>query len=298
MGERQARAARHVRARARAARSSQTARPAIAPGREAARRALRVRPARAPPRPDRARLRALAPPCRLGSRASARRRPARGPRARPARRAGDRPPDRSVRARSASARTQRCSRSAAGGRHRRRDVRTAIARELDGRSVRHLSASRRDRAAFLVAHRPRRTTPSRWRASSSRRRRASASGVGRPGVGNAGSAAACSRRARRSTPSRPGRVVPRPRLARAAARASPSAALEAFVARVLGPAAGNAWLLESLAALLDSRLPLERGRRPARRPPAHAPVPHGAAAQADRDGTRTSRSSGWSSGSQ
>jgi purine catabolism regulator len=32
----------------------------------------------------------------------------------------------------------------------------------------------------------------------------------------------------------------------------PSAALEAFVARVLGPAAGNAWLLESLAALLDS----------------------------------------------
>ena len=32
----------------------------------------------------------------------------------------------------------------------------------------------------------------------------------------------------------------------------PNAALEAFVARVLGPAAGNAWLLESLAALLDS----------------------------------------------
>jgi purine catabolism regulator len=32
----------------------------------------------------------------------------------------------------------------------------------------------------------------------------------------------------------------------------PGAALEAFVARVLGPAADNTWLLESLAALLDS----------------------------------------------
>ncbi|MDQ3067118.1 MAG: helix-turn-helix domain-containing protein, partial [Actinomycetota bacterium] len=32
----------------------------------------------------------------------------------------------------------------------------------------------------------------------------------------------------------------------------PGATLEAFVARVLGPAAGNSWLLESLAALLDT----------------------------------------------
>ena len=32
----------------------------------------------------------------------------------------------------------------------------------------------------------------------------------------------------------------------------PSAALEAFVARVLGPSVANAWLLESLTALLDS----------------------------------------------
>ncbi|MGH3072868.1 MAG: PucR family transcriptional regulator, partial [Gaiellaceae bacterium] len=32
----------------------------------------------------------------------------------------------------------------------------------------------------------------------------------------------------------------------------PGAALEAFVARVLGPASTNAWLLESLAALLDT----------------------------------------------
>ena len=32
----------------------------------------------------------------------------------------------------------------------------------------------------------------------------------------------------------------------------PTASLAAFVDRVLGPAAGNAWLLESLAALLDT----------------------------------------------
>ena len=62
----------------------------------------------------------------------------------------------------------------------------------------------------------------------------------------------------------------------------PDAALEAFVARVLGPAAGERLAARVARGAARHRLPLERGRRPARRPPAHAPLPDGAAAQADR----------------
>ena len=62
----------------------------------------------------------------------------------------------------------------------------------------------------------------------------------------------------------------------------PGAALEAFVARVLGPASGERLAARVARGAARQRLPLERGGRPARRPPAHAPLPDGPAAQADR----------------
>ena len=71
---------------------------------------------------------------------------------------------------------------AVGTRPAGRDVRTAIARELDSRSVRYLSASRRDRAASSSPP-TERTTPWRWHASSSKQLRYPRGG--RPaGVGN------------------------------------------------------------------------------------------------------------------
>ena len=76
----------------------------------------------------------------------------------------------------------------------------------------------------------------------------------------------------------------------------PSAALEAFVARVLGPAATQLVADRVAHRAARQRLPLERGGRPPRRPSAHAPLPDGAAAQADGPPSRRSRRSGWSSG--
>ena len=130
------------------------------------------------------------------------------------------------------------------------DVRTTIARELDSRSVRHLSASRRDRAAFLVA------TDREDDALALARELVDAApgirvGVGRPAAGTGLGRSLLEARAALDAVT--GSVASYHDLGSLELLLSlPSAALEAFVARVLGPAAGNAWLLESLAALLDS----------------------------------------------
>ncbi len=129
-------------------------------------------------------------------------------------------------------------------------LRLSVSRELDRRAVRYLSTARREKAAFLVE------------AASEEAVLALARRIvdGEPGA--------------RVSIGRPahGRALGRSLLeARAALDAStlavasyhdlgslelllnlPDAALDAFVDRVLGEAADNAWLVESLTALLDS----------------------------------------------
>jgi PucR family transcriptional regulator, purine catabolism regulatory protein len=130
------------------------------------------------------------------------------------------------------------------------DVRAAVARELGARSVRYLSASRRDRAAFLVA------TDREDDALALARDLVEAApgiriGVGRPGSGTGLGRSLLEARAALDAVTSP--VASYHDLGSLELLLSlPSAALEAFVARVLGPAAANAWLLESLTALLDS----------------------------------------------
>ncbi len=130
------------------------------------------------------------------------------------------------------------------------DVRTTIARELGSRSVRHLSASRRDRAAFLVA------TDREDEALALARELVEAAPGIRVGVGRPSSGTGLGRsliEARAALDAVTGSVASYHDLGSLELLLSlPSAALEAFVARVLGPAAANTWLLESLAALLDS----------------------------------------------
>ncbi len=129
-------------------------------------------------------------------------------------------------------------------------LRLGLARQLDRHTTRYLSTARRGRAAFLVQ------TDGEDGAISLARRLVEAEGqvrigVGRPARGRALGRSLLEARAALDTA--------------AAAVASyrdlgslelllglPDAALEAFVDRVLGPAATNAWLVESLSALLES----------------------------------------------
>jgi purine catabolism regulator len=129
-------------------------------------------------------------------------------------------------------------------------VRAGAARELDRRAIRYLSTARRDRAAFLVevADEEAALTLAGQLIEIDSGARV---GVGRPAQGRA-----------------LGRSLLEARAALGAATANvvsyrdlgslelllslPDAALEAFVDRVLGPAASNTWLTESLAALLES----------------------------------------------
>jgi purine catabolism regulator len=130
------------------------------------------------------------------------------------------------------------------------DVRTAVAAALDGRGARYLSAPRRDRAAFLVA------AEEEEGALALARELVDAVpgtrvGVGRPATGSALGASLLEARAALDAVAAP--VASYRDLGSLELLLNlPGAALEAFVARVLGPAAGNAWLLESLTALLDS----------------------------------------------
>jgi purine catabolism regulator len=129
-------------------------------------------------------------------------------------------------------------------------VRAAVARELDRRAARYLSTVRRDRAAFLVeiADEPAALALARKLVEVEPGARV---GVGRPAQGRA-----------------LGRSLLEARAALDAAGADvvsyhdlgslelllrlPEGALEAFVDRVLGDAARNDWLMESLSALLEA----------------------------------------------
>jgi sugar diacid utilization regulator len=130
------------------------------------------------------------------------------------------------------------------------DVRAATARVLDARGARHLSAARRERAAFLVA------TGLEEDALAIAREVVDASpgtriGVGRPSSGSGLGRSLLEARAALDTVAGP--VASYHDLGSLELLLSlPGATLEAFVARVLGPASTNTWLLESLTALLET----------------------------------------------
>jgi purine catabolism regulator len=130
------------------------------------------------------------------------------------------------------------------------DLRAAAARELDARGCRYLSASRRDRASFLVA------TESEEETLAIAQALVAAAPGTRVGIGRPASGVGLGRsllEARAALDAVAGPVASYHDLGALELLLSlPGAALEAFVARVLGPAATSSWLLESLAALLDS----------------------------------------------
>jgi purine catabolism regulator len=130
------------------------------------------------------------------------------------------------------------------------ELRAAAASALDARGARYLSASRRDRAAFLVA------TDDEEEALAIARELVDTTLGTRVGVGRPAAGAALGRsllEARAALDAVAGPVASYHDLGSLELLLSlPSATLEAFVARVLGPAATNTWLLESLTALLDS----------------------------------------------
>jgi purine catabolism regulator len=129
-------------------------------------------------------------------------------------------------------------------------LRVGVARELDRHAVRYLSAARRGRASFLVE-------ASSEEAALALARKVVASepgvrvGVGRPLNGRAIGRSLLEARAALDAASTA--VASYRDLGSLELLLSlPDAALEAFVDRVLGQTAQNAWLVESLSALLDS----------------------------------------------
>jgi purine catabolism regulator len=129
-------------------------------------------------------------------------------------------------------------------------VRSAAAAALETRGARFLSTSRRDRAAFLVA------TASEADALALAEEVVAASPGTRVGLGRPESGAALGRsllEARAALDAVAGPIASYHDLGSLELLLSlPGAALEAFVARVLGPAAANERLVESLTALLES----------------------------------------------
>ncbi len=130
------------------------------------------------------------------------------------------------------------------------ELRAAASRELDARGAVYLSAARRDRAAFLVA------TAEEAEALAIGAALVAALpgtrvGVGRPATGRGLGRSLLEARAALDAVDAP--VASYHDLGALELLLSlPPASLEAFVARVLGPASDNGWLLESLSALLDS----------------------------------------------
>lgn len=129
-------------------------------------------------------------------------------------------------------------------------TRTAVARELEAHGSAHLSTARRDRAGFLVA------VESEAEALALAEAVAAVVaglrvGVGRPAVGRALGRSLLEARA--ALDAGHGTVASYRDLGSLELLLSlPGAALEAFVDRVLGTASTNAWLVDSLTALLDS----------------------------------------------
>jgi PucR family transcriptional regulator, purine catabolism regulatory protein len=129
-------------------------------------------------------------------------------------------------------------------------LREEVARELDSHGVPYLSTAHRDRASFLVeaseedailalAHRIVAAEPQ------------ARVGVGRPARGRA--LARSLLEARAALDAGAGEVASYKDLGSLELLLTlPDAALEAFIDRVLGPAAGNGWLVGSLTALLET----------------------------------------------
>ena len=129
-------------------------------------------------------------------------------------------------------------------------LRAAAAQELDARGHRYLSAARRDRAAFLVATAREEDALAIAQALVDSTAGARV-GVGRPASGRGLGHSLLEARTALDAVAAP--VASYHDLGSLELLLSlPTASLEAFVARVLGPASTNAWLLESLAALLDT----------------------------------------------
>lgn len=129
-------------------------------------------------------------------------------------------------------------------------IRREVAEELDRRRVRYLSTARRDRATFLVeaVNEDEVLVLAESIAKAGPHARV---GVGRPAQGRALGRSLLEARA--ALDSTGGDVASYRDLGALELLLSlPDAALEAFVDRVLGQAAGSERLLESLAALLDS----------------------------------------------
>jgi purine catabolism regulator len=129
-------------------------------------------------------------------------------------------------------------------------TRLAVAAALDAREARYLSAARRDRAAFLLV------TDDEDETLAVAAEVADAApgirvGVGRPSAGRALGRSLLEARA--ALDANAGPVASYRDLGSLELLLGlPSASLEAFVHRVLGPASGNAGLVESLTALLDA----------------------------------------------
>jgi len=129
-------------------------------------------------------------------------------------------------------------------------LRATLARVLDRRAVGYLSTVRRGRAAFLIE------SASEDEALALAHTLVAAEpsvrvGVGRPAQGRALGRSLLEARAALDAASAP--VASYQDLGSLELMLSlPNAALEAYVDRVLGPAAQNAWLLDSLSALLDT----------------------------------------------
>ncbi|HEY3070295.1 MAG TPA: PucR family transcriptional regulator ligand-binding domain-containing protein [Gaiellaceae bacterium] len=129
-------------------------------------------------------------------------------------------------------------------------LREQVAEELERQNVPFLSAARRDRAAFLVG------ATGEQEVLGIARRLVEAEPLARVGVGRPAQGSALGRslvEARAALDAGTGDVSSYRDLGSLELLLSlPDAALEAFVDRVLGPAADNDWLVESLTALLDS----------------------------------------------
>jgi purine catabolism regulator len=129
-------------------------------------------------------------------------------------------------------------------------LRQEVAEELDRRGIRYLSTARRDRAAFLVE------APSEDGVLALAQTIADAEPQARVAVGRPANGRALGRslvEARAALDATTGAVASYRDLGSLELLLSlPDPALEAFVDRVLGPAASNTRLLESLGALLDS----------------------------------------------
>jgi PucR family transcriptional regulator, purine catabolism regulatory protein len=129
-------------------------------------------------------------------------------------------------------------------------LRDEVAEELERGSVPYLSTARRDRAAFLVG------AESEQDVLTLARRVVEAEPMARVGVGRPSHGRGLGRsllEARAALDAGSGEIVSYQDLGSLELLLSlPDAALEAFVDRVLGPAASNIWLVDSLTALLDA----------------------------------------------